>query len=172
MNSVISTIDIDHTDKYRESRHVPAKFNLISLRFVFYAAAIRRQWVPSSFSKPRSTGNRIVHNLAATDSGKPICANLPPHPMSTDRISNLERFTRGPFANSRPREKHIWRSISLLVRRLLPILQDVNLQRCIQLNARVQACLIAACLKEPRWSRSLRGTQEAILASQETKKLS
>ncbi|MFM1814562.1 MAG: hypothetical protein RLZ98_1257 [Pseudomonadota bacterium] len=58
------------------------------------------------------------------------------HPLSTERIELMAATMRGPLIAKRPKEAATWRFIATGVLKLKDILEDPDIQRCIQKTAR------------------------------------
>ena len=57
------------------------------------------------------------------------------HPLSTDRVALLANAIGGPLVAKRKSEAAIWTFIANGVRRMIPVLEEVPMQRCIQKTA-------------------------------------
>jgi hypothetical protein len=69
------------------------------------------------------------------------------HPLTTDRIAAMADYIEGPLARGLAKERAIWLSIAVTLRKTIRTMEDVELQRCM---ARVAATADLSILKPRR----------------------
>ncbi len=58
------------------------------------------------------------------------------HPLSEERLKDMARYITGPLADRRANEKALWRFIGRGLTKIIRILQEVDLQKCMTLVAK------------------------------------